>query len=333
MVTISDIAAKSHVSRTLVSRTLNNKPGASPETRERILSVARELNYRPNALAKSLVKQKTQVIGVVMDTLCEPFFFDLISGMQDAAEKLDYNIVFSNGRCDADIKLKYLDFFTQGITDGVIAYGSYKKRLSFIKRIASSSSSFVLVEGTLPGLEINNVRVDNFQGAYDATIHLIDLGYRRISHFTGDMNYDVSLERFNGFVTAMHDRSVPISATNIVNADFDAESGYVHMRRLIESHELPDAIFFGADLTAFGALRALYEGGIKVPEDIALIGFDGDKPRDAKIVYPELTTYRQPLYQMGEESVKLLVNSILHPEAPPVVRTFKPELVIGDTCR
>lgn len=333
MVTISDIAAKSNVSRTLVSRTLNNKPGVSPETRKRILSVAQELNYRPNALAKSLVQQKTQVIGVVMDSLCEPFFFDLISGMQDAAEKLDYNIVFSNGRFDADVKLKYLDFFTQGITDGVIAYGSYKKHLSFIQRIASNTSCFVLVEGTLPGLQINNVRVDNFKGAYDATAHLIDLGYRRISHFTGDMNYDVSLERFNGFIAAMHDRSVPISSSNIVNADFGEESGYAQMRRLIETRELPEAVFFGADLTAFGALRALYESGVRVPDDIALIGFDGDTPRDAKIVYPKLTTCRQPLYQMGEASVKLLVNSILHPGDPPAVRVFEPELVVGDTCK
>lgn len=333
MVTISDIAEKSHVSRTLVSRTLNNKPGVGPETRKRILSVARDLNYRPNALAKSLVQQKTQTIGVVMDSLCEPFFFDLISGLQDTAEKLNYNIVFSNGRCNADVKLRYLDFFTQGITDGVIAYGSYKKHLSFIERLASNTPCFVLIEGTLPGLKINNVRVDNFKGAYNATTHLIDLGYHKISHFTGDMNYDVSLERFNGFVTAMHDRSIPISASNIVNADFGEESGYIQMQQLIQSQKLPEAIFFGADLTAFGALRALYESGIKVPDDIALIGFDGDTPRDTKILYPKLTTYRQPLYQMGEESVKLLVNSILHPETPPVVRIFEPELVIGDTCK
>ncbi len=333
MVTISDIAAKSHVSRTLVSRTLNNQPGVSPETRKRIWAVARELHYRPNALAKSLVQQRTQIIGVVMDTLCDPYFFDLISGMQDAAEKLGYNIVFSNGRCDADVKLKYLNFFSQGITDGVIAYGSYKKHQNFIKQIASTTPCFVLVEGTLPGLPINNVLVDNYKGAYGATEHLIGLGYRRISHFTGDMNYDVSLERFNGFITAMHDHSVPISSSNIVNADFYEDSGYAQMRRLIDEGDLPEAIFFGADRAAFGALRALQESRIRVPEDIAIIGFDGDTPHDCNIVYPKLTTCRQPLYEMGCESVQLLVHSILDPDAEPTVRTFEPQLVLGDTCR
>ena len=333
MVTISEIAERAHVSKTLVSRVLNNKSGVSPEKRKVIQNVIDDLNYRPNALARSLVTQKTQTIGVVMDSLCDSYFFDLINGLQDTAEKLGYNVIFCSGRGNADIKSKYIDFFSQGRTDGVIAYGSYLRDQSVINNTASSNSCFVLIEGCVPDTPINNVLVDNYKGAYEATVHLIKAGYKKISHFSGDMNYKVSLDRFNGFVNAMHDYSMPISSSNIINADFLEESGYEQMHKIISGGDLPDAIFFGADRTAFGAIKAMYENGLKTPEDIAIIGFDDDLPKDYDIVYPKLTTLRQPLYKMGAESVNLLIEAIINPNMMPKVTVFEPELIIRDTCK
>jgi len=333
MVTISEIASRANVSKTLVSRVLNNKTGVSPEKRKTIQTVIDDLNYRPNAIARSLVTQKTQTIGVVMDSLCDSYFFNLISGLQDTAEELGYNVIFCSGRGNADIKSKYVNFFSQGRTDGVIAYGSYLSDQKVINDTASTNSCFVLIEGCVPNLAINNVLVDNYKGAYEATEHLIKAGYKKISHFSGDMNYKVSLDRFNGFINAMHDYSIPISASNIINADFLEQSGYEQMQKIIASGDIPDAVFFGADRTAFGAIKAMYENGLKTPDDIAIIGFDDDLPEDHDIVYPKLTTLRQPLYKMGVESVNLLVEAINNPTMNPKVTVFDPELIIRDTCK
>lgn len=333
MATISEIASKANVSRTLVSRVLNNKPGVSEENRKKILAVIEELKYKPNALARSLVRQKTQTIGVVMDNLCDPFFFDLIQGLQDTGEQLGYNIVFGSGRGNAEIKHKYFDFFSQGVTDGVIAYGSYLRDESVINAIASSNACFVLIEGSLPNMSINNVQLDNYSGAYKATEHLIKLGYKKIRHFSGDMNYKVSLDRFNGFIDAMRHYSMQISLSDIVTADFFEQSGYDQMKNIIGSGDIPDAIFFGSDRTAFGAIKAMYEHGLKAPEDIAIIGFDGDKPTDWDINYPKLTTIKQPLYQMGVEGIKLLVEAINNPGMEPQIKVLEPELIIRDTCK
>jgi Transcriptional regulators len=332
MVTISEIAKKAQISRTIVSRVINNRPGVSAETREKVLAIMKESNYTPNALARSLAMQKTQTIGVVMDNLCDDYFFKLIAGLQDASEALNYNILFCSGRNNMELNLRYVDFLTQGRTDGVIAYGSYHQDQEVFSRLENRNCNFVLIEGDIPSHKINNVILDNFKGAYIATEHLIQRGYKKIFHFTGDMNYKVSLDRFNGFVKAMQDHSIPIGA-NIIYADFFEESGYTQMNRLIEEGNVPDAIFFGADKTAYGAMRALFEHGLHPPEDVAIIGFDDDKPETTSILFPGLSTIRQPLYEMGTASVELLVKAIDHPGMEPEVKVFEPELVLRETCK
>jgi DNA-binding LacI/PurR family transcriptional regulator len=333
MVTISEIAKKAQVSRTIVSRVINNRPGVSAETREKILTIMKESHYTPNALARSLAMQKTQTIGVVMDNLCDSYFFKLIEGLQDTSEALNYNILFCSGRNNKELNLRYVDFLTQGRTDGVIAYGSYHQDQELFSRLESRSCNFVLIEGDIPSRKINNVILDNFKGAYTATEHLIQMGYQNICHFTGDMNYKVSLDRFNGFVKAMQDHSISIGVPNIIYADFFEDSGYTQMNRLIEEGKVPDAIFFGADKTAFGAMRAMFEHGMHPPEDVAIIGFDDDTPETTNILFPGLSTIRQPLYEMGAASVELLVKAINHPGMEPEVKVFEPELVLRDTCK
>lgn len=333
MATISEIAEKAHVSRTIVSRVINGRPGVGDETRSRVLAIMKESNYTPNALARSLAMQKTQTIGVVMDNLCDSFFFNMITGLQDAGETLNYNVIFCSGRNNTEENMRYVDFLTQGRTDGVIAYGSYHQDQEFFNRLESRSCNFVLIEGDIPNKKINNVILNNFGGAYQAAEHLIRQGRKNICHFTGDMNYKVSLDRFNGFVKAMQDNSVPIGTSNIVYADFFEESGYVQMTRLIEEGRVPDAIFFGADKTAYGAMRAMFEHGIRTPEDVLIIGFDDDKPETTSMLFPGLSTVRQPLYNMGVASVELLVKTIENPGMEREVKVFEPQLVLRDTCR
>lgn len=332
MVTITDIAREANVSRTLVSRVLNNKSGVSPENRKKILEVIEKYHYVPNSLARSLVLQRTQTIGVVMDDLCNSYFFDLISGIQDAGEAHGYNVLFCNSRTDLETKLKYVEYFSQGRTDGMIAYGSNLENDRLFRNMAEKTSCFVLIEGRLQDSEINNIQLDNFSGAYRATTHLIRQGYRNIVHFTGDMNYHVTMERLNGFVQAMQDHQIPITPHTIVYADYFESVSYRQMNRILDGGCCPDACFAGADKTAFGVIRSIYEHHLRIPEDIAVIGFDDDVPESRDMVFPRLTTMKQPLYEMGKASVELLLHAIDHPGAGPQVRVFEPEFLIRDTC-
>jgi len=330
MVTIAQIAEEAHVSRSLVSRVLNNKPGVSPKNRARILDVIKKYDYVPNAIARSLVTQKTSTIGVVMDSLCDTFFFDLISGIQNMAEELDYNVVFCSGSNDSKIKLKYIDHFAQGRVDGVIAFGSRSQDVFY--EIIKKAAHFVIVEGEVPGKVFNKVQLNNFQDAYRATEHLIGLGYRNIVHFTGDMEYNVSEERLNGYLKAMSDNALPTENT-VIYADFGEMTAYKKMKDLIDEGKVPEACFAGADKAAYGIIRALSEHGLSSPADMALIGFDGDVPVSRDMVFPKLTTMRQPLFEMGKEAVRLLVRSIENHGELPVSTIFNAEFVFGDTCK
>ena len=327
--TISEIAAEANVSSALVSRVLNNKSGVSPENRSRIQAVIDKHNYVPSAIARSLVTQKTATIGIVMETLTNPFFFNFIDGLQHKAKNLGYSVIFCNGDNDFDLILDYVDYFSRGRVDGIIAHYSrigdqfYEK----IKKV----SKFVIVEGSVPGKVFNSVQVNNFEGAYRATEHLIMLGHKNIVHFTGDMQFCCSVERMNGFVKAMQDHSLPVTDA-VIQADFLENIAYEKMKDLIFRNNIPDACFTGADKTAYGVLRAMMENGLSAPEDMAVIGYDGDVPDSRDIIFPKLTTMRQPFYELGQESIRLIVRSIEDPKALPVTTVLNAELVIGETC-
>ena len=311
---------------------LNNKPGVSPENRARILSIIKQHNYTPNALARSLVTQTTKTIGVVMDDLCEKFFFQLINGLQDEGEALGYNVLFCSGRGKQAIKDRYVDYFCHGRADGIIAFGSRLMDAPMVRRAAEQAPHFVLIEGNIPDLAINRVVLDNVDGAYRATKHLIDIGRQRICHFTSDMNYAVSQERLSGFLSAMGDAGREILPDSVVRADFEEATSYQQMCAMIRANAAPDGCFVGADKSAYGVLRALYEHGLRVPEDVAVIGFDDEQPDSHDVLFQQLTTMRQPLYEMGRAGISLLVRSMQNPKAPPEVVQFEPELIIRETC-
>lgn len=333
MPTITDIARQANVSRTLVSRVLNNKPGVSPENRKKILEVIEQNHYVPNGLAKSLVLQKTNAIGVVMDDLCNDFFFPLIRGLQDAAEDAGYNILFCSGRRDMSAKLKYVDYLTGGCTDGMIAYGSFHGDERLFRYVAEKSANSVLIESNLGGCLADKVLLDNFHGAYAATEHLIKQGRKNMIHVTCDMNYDVGLERLNGFVQAMHDYKMPLGSDSILYADHFENIAYQQMKKRLAEGIRPDACFAGADKPAYGVLRAAMEAGLSVPGDLAVIGFDDDVPESRDMLFPALSTMRQPLYEMGKAGVELLTGKIKNPNREPTVRTFEAELILRETCK
>jgi DNA-binding LacI/PurR family transcriptional regulator len=333
MNTIIDVAREAKVSKTLVSRVLNNRKGVSQESKDRILKAMKDLNYRYNGLAKSMVLQKTDTIGVVLDSIRFSFYFDFIKGLESQSEEAGYNIIFASGSNDPDIKRRYIDFFTQGRVDGIIIYGSSMTDEIVIKELSKQNYPFVLIENEIAGFDINNVLVDNFGGAYKATEHLINSGFNDIMHFTGDLNTKkkISMDRLNGYVKAMQDYGKLIKDGMIVISDFNEKSGYVNMKRLLDSGTKPEAVFFGADLTAFGAIRSIYEAGLSVPRDIAVIGFDDDIPESRDIVFPPLSTVRQPMEQMGKTGVQVLTDNIKNSGNSKQKILLNTELVIRES--
>lgn len=336
MATMQDVARKAGVSVTLVSRYLNNVKGVGPESKEKIKKAIAELNYRPNALARSLVRKKTGTIGVITDQLCTPFIFDLIRGLEAGAasweSKDEYRCIFCNADNNSGKKLSYIQFLTEGLADGVVIYGSGHSDDDLIRQLAETNFPFVLIENDYRQTEVNKVLVDNFNGAYQATQSLIAAGHRRIAHFAGELNIKVSLDRLNGFVSAMQDHGIPIEKELILNANFTEESGYEQMKALLDKGVCPDAIFFAADLTAFGAMKALSEQGIDIPGDISIFGFDDERPVSQEHNYPLINTVKQPLFQMGTEGIRLLLSQIENPQKEVETLTFDTELVIRNSC-
>ena len=309
MVTIYDVAKRAGVSKTLVSRVLNNQSGVSPESRSRIKEAMKELHYKPNTLARSLVLQRTNVVGVILDSLTEQYFFDVIRGVEDTVKENHFRVIFCSGRNDRGEKENYIDFFSNGATDGAIIYGSDLDDADLIRKRAEME----------------------FPLAID---HLVEKGCRRIMHVTGAKGTKAALRRWQGYLAAMEQQGLSQYTSVVECEEFGVDEGYHAVRTWLSGHsreELPDAIYFGADNTAFGGMIALEEAGIRIPEDIKIVGFDDDKPWGVEKKLKKLTTIRQPLYEVGAKAVQILLQQIQNPETPRQKVVIKPELVIRET--
>lgn len=328
-----DVAALAGVSKTLVSRLINGQPGVSEASREKIVQAMQQLEYVPNALARSLARRETGTIGVVLDSLCEPYFFDFIHGVETAIDNSQYDVLFCSGRNDVALKERSIQYFSEGRADGIISYGSNLSDVQLIQRMSKRTFPFVVVENEAEFTDVNSIIVDNKQGAEMAVDHLVSLGCRNIWHFTGDMRRTISLSRRDGYKQGMKKYGLPVTPHMIVESDFESQAGYLQTKQLLRSNPdaLPDGIFFAGDVTAFGALLALQEAGISVPERVKVVGFDNDINSLPNHNILGLTTLSQPLFDMGVEAVKLLIASIRESSRPKETKIFVPSLVVRES--
>ncbi len=347
MATIRDVARQAGRSKTLVSRYLNGVKGVSPESREKIRAAIEALNYRPSGIARSLVSQKTHMLGIVVDDLRSPFLFRLIDGLERGGEDFDqaekYNVVFCNSDGDAQRKRRHIQFLTQGRVDGIVIYGSFTQDDDLIRQLAASNFPFLLIENDLDGVAVNKIIIDNVGGARAATEYLIGLGHRRIAHIGGSPTLKITQDRLHGYRQALERHGLPVEPGLILFPDFSTRStgqqvffdkGYAEMHTLLARREpLPEAIFFATDLLAFGALKALDEAGRKVPEDISLVGFDDENPAFCNFNCPLITTVRQPLRSAGYFGIQRLIYSIEHPQAPKERMVLPTELIIRGSAQ
>lgn len=324
------------MSKTLVSRVINGQKGVGEESRKKIMQAMRELNYIPNGTARALVTGRTAMIGIILDSLCEPYFFELIKGIQHEIINSNYHVIFCSGENSTELKEQYINFFASGRTDGVIIYGSNYDDVELIRRISQSNFPIAVIENVIEEESVNNVIVENEYGSRLIVEHLYKNGCRNILHITGTKFSKVAIDRKRGYEETM--RNMGMTPVTLDCGDFKIGLGEEMMEDYLKKtgkDSLPDAIYFGADTLAYGGMKALKRHGIRIPEDIKIAGFDDDNPLNygVKEPLPGLTTIRQPLYNLGVETVKLLIAQIKNPGMKREKRIFYPEIVIRESTK
>lgn len=332
--TLEDIAKMAGVSRATVSRVINNQVGARSKTRGRVLQVIAETGFQPHAAARSLASQRSNVIGLIMpmpanEILSQPYLLQLAEAISRACHEVDYILsLFLTGSGTDEQKL--LPKITcKGFVDGLIVrVTDTHNSASLLEKLVEIGIPFVATGHLTDPQQTSYVVVDNVTAAYKAVTHLLDLGRRRIAMIAGSMESYPSLERLKGYRQALSAQGLAGDDRLITVGEYTKSGGYYAACRLLD-HK-PDAIFAATDNMAVGVLQALHEAGIRVPDDIAVVGFDDiSLAREAD---PPLTTMRQPLTVMGKRLVEILFDIMETGLDPPRQVIFEAELVIRKSC-
>jgi LacI family transcriptional regulator len=330
MPTIREVASRAGVSPTTVSHVINNTRFVSADARQRVLDAMAELNYRPNVLARSLRRGETRTLGLILPDSANPFFAEIARAIEDTAFRNGYNVILGNSENELTKEQVYVDVLVNKQVDGLIfvATGDHSPSL---EQLVNDGLPVVVVDRRLSGLEVDTVLTDNLQGGLTATRYLLDLGHRRIACITGPSNLTPSAERVIGYRQALEERSLPVDETLIRKGDFHPHSGYLAVSQLLHRQPRPTAFFICNDMMAIGALRALAEAGLHVPQDCSLLGFDDIEL--ASYVTPPLTTIRQDKNAMAEAAVQLLLERIAEPSLPARTRILPTCLVERQSTR
>lgn len=324
--TIKDIARETGFSITTVSRVLNNKKeGMSDKTREKILEVVEKMKYQPNQLARGLVTKKSNMLGLIVPNIVNPFFPEICRGAEDEAARNGYSLIICNSDDQAEKEENYIRLLKEQQVDGVLLASMSNLSKNSKQFLKDSQIPYVLVDrgSEDAGYE---VFMDNYKGGYLAGKHLIDLGHRKIACITGPTDVVNSNNRLKGFLYALEESGIPISEDYILNGNYYMEDAYSLAKDFLQRNEVT-AIFAGNDVMACGVYQAAYEIGISIPNDLSVIGFDDIA--FGKVLSPKLTTIRQDTYRIGKESINLLIKKISN--EPFETLYYEPELIVRDS--
>lgn len=330
--TLEDIAKQSGVSRSTVSRVVNNHPNVSEDVRKRVKEVINKTGYQPHAAARTLASQRSWMLGLVLPRSVSSFFADpyfprLTQGIAQACNQYNYTLGLFLISTKEDEEAIFPRVSRKGLLDGILLQ-SDQLGDQLTNQIIQSKIPLVIIGRPFYNKNVSYIDVDNVNGAFTAVSHLIRLGYQRIGTITGVSTRTVSVDRKEGYIKALTERGRNIDESLIVEGDFTEAGGYYAMQQLLPNK--PDAVFAASDIMAIGAMRAIREAGLRVPEDIALVGFD-DLPL-ATMPEPRLTTIRQPVYQFGVKAVEILLDLIENGIEPPRRIIMDTELIIRNSC-
>ena len=330
--TLEDIAEQAGVSRSTVSRVVNDHPNVRDDVRKRVLEDIQSTGYHPNVAARALASQRSWMIGLVLPRSVSSFFADpyfprLTQGIAQACNQYNYTLGLFLVSSREDEEKIFPRISLKGLLDGLLVQsGQIGDQL--IDRLINSKVPLVIAGRPFNTNDVSYIDVDNVNAAYNAVSHLIRLGYQRIGTITGLADSTVSIDRKEGYFKALVERGREVDESLVVEGDFSEASGYYAMQRLFPAK--PDAVFVASDLMAIGAMRAVREAGLRIPDDIAFVGFD-DLPF-ATLPDPPLTTIRQPINQFGIKAVETLIDLIENGIKPARRIIMDTELVIRDSC-
>jgi LacI family transcriptional regulator len=307
MSTISDVAKRAGVSTMTVSRVINSSGYISQETQERVEKAIAELGYVPNALARSLHVKQTKTIALVLTDITNPFFTTIARGVEDEASENGFNVMFSNTDESQVEEIEHLNTLLQKQVDGVLLVpaGNSHESVTFLKE---RNTPVVVLDRHVADIQVDTVRCDSIQGAYDLTRYLLNLGHRRVAILSGPMETSTALDRVIGYRKAFEEACLKVDPSWVRHGQFIQSSGYQMTQEVLSLSPRPTAIFAANNFISIGAYHALRDAGIQIPEQISLVTFD-DLPAPL-VLEPFLTAADQPAYEMGRKATQLLLTRL-----------------------
>ena len=326
MASLQEVARRAKVSIATVSRVLNKSDKVAAETRAAVEKALRELGYRPSRVARRLRMKdgRAHLVGLIIPDIQNPFYAEIARGVEDAAYAAEYALLLCNSDENPEKERFYLEVMRSESVDGIVL-PPFDDTDSAVIDIVATGMPVVCVDRSMVKLKTDLVEVDNHRGAFEAVAHLLDKGHRHIGLIEGRTHVSTSRERRRGYLDALAERGVTVRKDLMRSGDFKQESGRVLANELLALRKPPTALFVCNNLMTVGALAAIHQRGLRVPQDVAIVGFD-DLPW-AEALDPPLTVVRQPAYDVGRQAMELLLKRIMEPERAPVTLRLLPELV------
>ena len=327
-ITLKMVAEKAEVSVNTASRAINNKPDINLETKKRVIQIAKELGYVRNATAVALRTRKTGTIGVVIADNRNPFYAEVLSGMEEAAREKNYHIILANTQRDYQKEEEAINLLLAKRVDGLLI-APVQDRDDDIKNLIDANIPFVVVGRDFKNIEVDAIYNDEVKGGFLATEYLIKKGHKRIALIDGFLYKSPAKGRLEGYKKALNKYRISLDESLISVGDINIEDGYERTKQMLEENLDFTAIFAYNDMVAFGSMQAIKGKGLRIPEDIGLVGYD-DIPFSS-LINPPLTTIRLKKQELGAESVKLLLSRINEKHKNAIKRMLDVELIARET--
>jgi len=327
--TIHDIAEKLNITASTVSRALKDHPRISSETKKAVLRVAQKLNYQPNHIAAALRNGKSNIIGIIVPTVDRSFFSSVIRGIEEIANTSHYNVMICQSYDIYKKEVATVEALLNARVDGIIAsHGKETKDFSHFLKAKERGVPVILFDRYNNDLEVSQVVIDDYLGAYKATEHLIQQDCKRIAHFTSTLNISIFTERLRGYREALVNNGLKYDESMVISSNLQAEDGRNSMLQLLKLAEIPDGIFSASALSIAGAMQVLKEKNIKVPEEVALIGFSNES--FMLFTEPPITAVDQHSMRMGNAAAEIFLEEVSSHRLKfiPQKIVLKPELIV-----
>ena len=330
--TIHDIAKKLKLSASTVSRALNDNPVISEPTRNLVKRIANEMGYRPNSLAANLRTKRTNTIGVIVPLINRHFFSSVISGVEEVAYSKGFAVTISQSNDNFEKESKIVQTLFANRVDGIIlSIGMETNTIDHLKLFSERNIPIVFFDRIVDEIKAHKIVVDDYGGAYRATKHLIDQGAKNIAHIGGPLHLKIYEYRQKGYCNALIEGGLKVNESLIINNSLTREEGTNSIQKLLANEIKPDAIFCANDTTALSVIIYLKENRIKVPEDIAIVGFSNEP--FSELVTPSISTVKQPGFMIGQKAAQLIIQQIVHNNKDTDYETIvmPTELIIRDS--